>query len=239
MSSSSPSSPKPSGIGSERPVPRRSMRITRAKLPRRSRKRASAGSSKKCSTCEMKPGENSRSTGPLPSSVQASVAWPLRAYLVTACTLPCSLRPGRVRLTGRRIRRHVIVDCAYYKDGKRQHEGPLDLDKAAAAATPTTRASSGSGCTSPTTRRWPRCRSASTCTRWPSRTPSTPTSARSWRTTGRRLLHRAADGPLRRRARGGRVRRDPHLRRPRLCRHRAPWRGERPARRAPAPRGAS
>jgi magnesium transporter len=27
----------------------------------------------------------------------------------------------------------VIVDCAYYKDGKRQHDGPLELDKAAAA----------------------------------------------------------------------------------------------------------
>jgi magnesium transporter len=26
----------------------------------------------------------------------------------------------------------MIVDCAYYKDGKRQHEGQLDLDKAAA-----------------------------------------------------------------------------------------------------------
>jgi magnesium transporter len=28
----------------------------------------------------------------------------------------------------------VIVDCAHYRDGRRQHEGPLDIDRAAAAA---------------------------------------------------------------------------------------------------------
>jgi magnesium transporter len=28
----------------------------------------------------------------------------------------------------------MIVDCAHYRDGKRQHEGPLDIDQAAAAA---------------------------------------------------------------------------------------------------------
>ena len=26
----------------------------------------------------------------------------------------------------------MIVDCAHYRDGRRQHEGPMELDRAAA-----------------------------------------------------------------------------------------------------------
>jgi magnesium transporter len=34
-------------------------------------------------------------------------------------------------LSGEREEERVIIDCAYYRDGSRQHEGPVDLDRAA------------------------------------------------------------------------------------------------------------
>jgi len=67
-------------MGSDMPVPRRSMTMTRQKRPSpSSRKRASAGSSKNVSMWEISPGRKSRSIDPVPVAAHATVTVPLRA----------------------------------------------------------------------------------------------------------------------------------------------------------------
>ncbi len=65
-SSTSSSSVTEPSSGSDRPTPRRSMIITRAKEPRRSKKDAIPGSSQSCSRCDVEPGTNSTSIVPSP-----------------------------------------------------------------------------------------------------------------------------------------------------------------------------
>jgi hypothetical protein len=55
------------------------MMSRRVKPMRRSKKPARPGCSQRCSTCEMKPGMNSRSVGASPAAVHAIVASALRA----------------------------------------------------------------------------------------------------------------------------------------------------------------
>jgi hypothetical protein len=57
---------------SERPVPRRSGRKTRAKRPSRSKKASDSGSESIASICEVKLGMKTRLTGPSPMTVYAS-----------------------------------------------------------------------------------------------------------------------------------------------------------------------
>ena len=113
----------------------------------------------------------------------------------------------------------MIVDCAHYKDGARQHEGALNPEQAAEIAE---RAREGEfiwiGCTSrsqATSTAW---RTSSTCTNSPSRTRCSPPAPED-RGLPRALLHRPEDGPLPRGPGGGPLRRDPHLRRPELHDH--------------------
>src|SRR5438445_3772085 len=57
---------------SDRPVPRLSKKTSLEKEARRRRNRASDGSSQKCSTCETKPGTNTRFKGPSPRTWYAT-----------------------------------------------------------------------------------------------------------------------------------------------------------------------
>ena len=69
----------------------------------------------------------------------------------------------------------MIVDCAHYKDGARQHEGPIPLEQAGEVcrARGGAGSSSGSACTSPSAGDLERAAaSSSACTSWRSRTPS-------------------------------------------------------------------
>ena len=83
----------------------------------------------------------------------------------------------------------------------------------------------------PSSPRWP---PSSTSTSWPSRTPSPPTSGRSWSATATPCSSCCAPARYLDDERGGRVRRGPRVRRARLRAHRAPQRGPQPGRRAPA-----
>ena len=75
----------------------------------------------------------------------------------------------------------MIIDCAHYRDGLRQDEGPVPLEEAAARAHRA--GSSGSGCSNRARPSWPRSRSASGCTNWRSRTLRPTTCGRRSRTT--------------------------------------------------------
>ena len=159
---------------------------------------------------------------------------PLRAY----CVRPSTPAEGIPRQGSARRRPNdaaMIVDCAYYKDGRRQHADRLPLDGGSRPGrTSRTAGSSGSACTTPTEEELQAAATGlrAARARGRGRGPRPPAAEARGLRQGR-ALPRPAHGPLPRRRRGGRVRRAapvhrPGLRRPRasrLCARRWPRRG--------------
>ena len=108
----------------------------------------------------------------------------------------------------------MIIDCALYRDGRRQQEAALTLEEAASLHGDGSQGFAWLGTLEPGSDELEEIRDASGCTSWRSRTSRRSTCApRSSSYGGLRRARHPAHGPIRRRARGGRLRRDQRLRR--------------------------
>ena len=129
---------------------------------------------------------------------------------------------------------HSVVDSAIYVDGRRVASPRRCRDLRACASTP--RAWPGSACTGRRSRSSQSLAPEFQLHELPSRTRSRPISGRSSSGTSDTLFVVLRAARYRGRDRGGRVRRGPRVRRPRLRRHRPARRSAGPGRRTPPAR---
>ena len=116
----------------------------------------------------------------------------------------------------------MIVDCAHYKDGVRQHEEALTPEQAAELAAPRAQASSsGSACTNPSPGDLEQLQKLFGLHELAVEDAQNAHQRPKIEDYDDGRLHRPEDRPLPRGSRGGPLRRDPPLRRPRLRDHRS------------------